>query len=506
MLRSFKLSPVLLLLSAYAVFMVSTNHRLTMLDDEGTIVATANVPTAERLQTFIRGTGQHLHPPLTDILLHGWLTLTHHSFALLRVPAILLYIAGLLLTAKCGQLLGNRRTYWAVLLFGTLWPFGYFYARITGWYCFSFLLIAAVTYCYFLLLEKTSVRRWILFALIAILLVWSNYFGLIVFLLLLADLLLYRRAFASAHVRDLLVTTGVILLSFLPLLHDLLAGTRNADSIAATTWAAAVVKVCYMLFAMLASVAVAPWFLLWSLPAIAASLILYILLLSHQMSRRFAIYFVLLILSLSATHTLDLKRLLFVSPWLLLSVALCISTGARWQARTATSALVVVFLIGWLAIADGKHRAASNFYEPWQSVAISTADQARGRSAIVSDSMSYFFYLNYQLGVDDVAFNGSYAGADTYQQHGFNVYRSSLPVNVQPSRFSRITTVRGIGVPTDMARMAGTMQQLEQTCRHVGSQRSTPDPSAVYKREINPKAPSVAYRVMIDHFDCDNSR
>ncbi len=217
-----RLRPPLLciLLALYAGFMISTNHRLTILDDESTIIVTARAPTLQRLALFVRGDGQHLHPPLTDILLHEWLQITNYSFAWLRVSAILVYIAGLVILAKSGEILGNTRTLWAVLLTGIFWPFGYFYARITGWYCFSFFLIASATCVYLKLLQRSTPLRWCCFATIAIFLIWSNYFGLFVLLILLGDLLLFSRGYAKKHAGAVALTLLAILASFLPLVHS----------------------------------------------------------------------------------------------------------------------------------------------------------------------------------------------------------------------------------------------------------------------------------------------
>jgi hypothetical protein len=499
-LRS-RFAPVFLLLSLYTAFMISTNHRLTILDDEGLIITTANIPTLVRLRSFIHGHGQHLHPPLTDSLLHWWLILTHHSFTWLRIPSILVYVAGLLVLAQCGRLLGNSRTYWAVLLFGTLWPFGYFYARITGWYSLSFLLIACVTYCYFLLLQHSSNGRWVSFGIAAILLVWSNYFGVTVLLLLLADLLIRHRLFVKPHRVQLCLTLSAVLLCFAPLLGDLRMSRHATDPLAAPTWLAAIEKIGFMLFALLSSVAVAPWFLAWSVPALVATVVLYVLLLAQTGSRPFALYFFLLILGLSASHTLDLKRLLFITPWLMLSIALCCSTGTK-AARTAVAAIAVVFTIGWIGIANGRHRATSNFYEPWRAVATSVAAKTTPRDAIISDSISFFFQLDYALGLNDVESTGTYLGQDAYLRRGLSVFRDGLPDDVDPTSFLRITTIRGAGIARDTEAMARTMAQLQQSCRLVGAERYVPDPAAGYKQEVNPRAPSTPFRIEVDDFDC----
>ena len=487
------------LLALYASFMVATNKRLTILDDEGTIISTANTPTGARLDRFIHGQGQHLHPPLTDILLHWWLGLTQHSFAWLRVSAILTYIAGLLILARCGQLLGNTRTAWAVLLIGMLWPFGYFYARITGWYCFSFFLISALSYCYYRLLETGASSYWTLFTATAILLVWSNYFGLAVLLLLLADLLLFRRDFAKRHTLALLISACAIALSFAPLIHAFLADTHNSATGPTLSWLAATAKFGYMAFALLASVAVAPWYLPWSIPLALAGMLLLAVMVLQKSSRRFTFYFAALLLGLAMTGLIDLKRLLFITPWLLLAVALSCTTGNGLKAKTAIGSIILAFSIGWFAIATGRHPAISNFYEPWQSVADQSAAQG---DVIVSDSYSFLFYLDRALGLDDIPANGSYLGAGAYQQKGRQVYYGAYPSGQTITSFPNVTVVRGAAIPPMVALTDQTVQELTTACRLVDSQRYVRDPTFAYRRKLSPNFADLEYRISVDRFSC----
>ena len=506
MLQRLRLPLLCVLLALYAAFMISTNHRLTMLDDESTIIVTAHAPTLQRLALFVHGDGQHLHPPLTDILLHEWLQLTNYSFAWLRVSAILLYIAGLVMLAKAGEILGNTRTFWAVLLAGVLWPFGYFYARITGWYCFSFLLMACATYVYLKLLHRSTPLRWTGFATIAILLVWSNYFGLFILTILLADLLLFSRRYARQHAIAIMVTLAAILVSFLPLIHSLTTSTGNAQAVPSLPWITDLLQLGYMLFALLASVAVAPWFFLWSVPALLAAACVYLFLLIQPASRKYALYFLLLILALQGTHTLDLKRLLFVSPWLILAIALSCTTGLRHWKQASVSALAFVFSIGWIGIISGKHPATTNFYEPWQSVATRAFKEAQQGDAIVSDSGVFFFYLDQLAGLDRVSSNNVYLGRSAYESRGLHVFEDGFPAGTAPTQFSRVIAVRSMAMAYSWETMNHTVETLKQSCRLLHSERMVPDPAAEYRRVLVPYMPAQPTRVAVDTFECSPPR
>ena len=505
MTRSFRWVPVALLLALYATLMVATNHRLTILDDEGTIITVANTSIVKTLQTFLHGTGQHEHPPLSDLILHGWLVLTHHSFAWLRIFANLFYITGLLVLAKCGEVVGNRTTAWTILLFGTAWPFGYFYARITGWYCFCFLLVSLLLYCYFSLLQQTSWPRWAAFALVAVLLIWSNYYGIAILLLLLADMLILHTPFARKQLRPLLVVCVVLVLSFLPLLPALLYDAGGTVKPASTTFTAAFAKICFMLFALIASVSVAPWFLLWSIPAGIAVAGLFITMLSIKSSRPAAIHFLLLIVGLAITSHLDLKRLLFLTPWLMLSVALCISRASGLKAQIPLAATALAFAIGWLGIATGLHPATSNFYEPWRAVAETTSHEARQGEIIISDSTTYFFYLNQVLGLNNVPAAGPYLGEALYKSRGLSVYRDAYPAGTRLASMPGLVVVRGAGVTADTQSLNATLAELRRRCTPVSLVRSTPDPGAGYKQMLDPAAPLVQFRVTLEKFDCSRA-
>src|SRR5262245_44229174 len=67
-----------LLLVVYGGFLVATESRLTVFEDEASIIFLAASQTpGQTIGTFLRGSGQHEHPPLYDLLLHVWLQVTN---------------------------------------------------------------------------------------------------------------------------------------------------------------------------------------------------------------------------------------------------------------------------------------------------------------------------------------------------------------------------------------------------------------------------------------------
>ncbi len=109
----------------------------------------AGKPVYETAQLFLRGAGEHEHPPLYDIILHGWLHLTAGNEHLLRIPAILFYALGAWTIASVARRLGGLQSQLWVLILITIWPFGFHFGRLATWYSFCFLLVSLVTLSYF---------------------------------------------------------------------------------------------------------------------------------------------------------------------------------------------------------------------------------------------------------------------------------------------------------------------------------------------------------------------
>lgn len=80
-------------------------------------------------------------------------------------------------------------------------PFAFQYGRITGWYCFCMFLAAWLTWAYLRILDDRDRWSWVYFGIAALLMVWSNYFGVVLLLLFLADLAIFHRKLATKHLR-----------------------------------------------------------------------------------------------------------------------------------------------------------------------------------------------------------------------------------------------------------------------------------------------------------------
>jgi hypothetical protein len=133
---------------ALGAIMMSSNPWFTPVDDEIAIIDVAARPAWATMKQFLSGGGQHEHPPLSDLLLHGWLWLTNGNIHLLRLPSVIFYLLGAwFLVQATPRMAGDRaRNYTLILL--RLRPFGFHLGRLAGWYSFTFLLISLLTLVY----------------------------------------------------------------------------------------------------------------------------------------------------------------------------------------------------------------------------------------------------------------------------------------------------------------------------------------------------------------------
>ena len=494
-----------LLVALAAVALIATNSRFTILDDESTIVAVAGHPLLPTLRLFLQGGSNNEHPPFSDMVLHLWLLATRFSLPLLRVFANLFYLAGSVFLALAAQRAGGKRAYWAALLLTLVWPFSFQYGRITGWYCFCWFLIALLTWIYLRILAGGGGGDWTAFGIIAAILVWSNYFGVAVLLLLLADLLVAHLELASRRIRPLMAVIVAVAAIYLPLLKVTLQKAAEQAAPVALHLALKnmVAQAGYALFSIFASSAVAPWYLPLSVPAFLATAVLLISI-WRSAERRWLVYWVLAIVILGLSGYMNIKRMVFLLPWLFLAMALAAANENFQRAAPALTACVVLVVVGWAGILSGRHYSTTNLYEPWEQVARTVALDARNGAAILSENPPFFFYLNYQLGLekDTQAAQWAYLGEHVYSSHGYKVLSpEELPQSSESWR-GKVVLVNGSAPMKDVQAIEALDSQLRSRCAVLGEYRAAPDPAATLKRRFATDAAALTYRTDVVWFDC----
>lgn len=489
----------------YLCVMVLTNHLYTILDDESTIISVAGHPVLPTLRLFLLGVGQHEHPPLSDLLLHGWLIATQFSFFGLRIFANIFYISAILLVALSGKRLGGTYTYWAAIAVGILWPFAFQYGRITGWYCPSMFLISLETWFYIDIVKRENRSSWIGFAVVGILLVWSNYFGIVILSLFLVDFLLFHRDLVSKRCWALALSISAIVLSFLPLLRIAYAKLGNPVSTPAANFSlkGLVASAGYPTFAIFGSAAVAPWYIPLSVPvglAVAALLVC----LWFSPGRKWFVYFSLSMIALQLSGHMNVKRVLFLLPWMFLAISLSVTQRASRFPRVAIAAVVVMIGAGWVGILSGGHYATTNLYEPWGYVAEAVAKDVRSGATVVSENYSFFFYLNYQLGLeaDTQEAQGPFLGETQYKNHGYKVMGPDQWQVLGKSLKGRVVVVNGSAQTEQVMWINSLNRQLSQRCTTSGEYRAALDPALGFKREYAKGVAALPYRTDVIWYNC----
>ncbi len=493
-----------LVLAIAAAAMIASNSHFTILDDESTIVTVAGHPVLPTMELFLLGGDQHEHPPLSDVALHLWLIATNYSFSMLRVFANLFYLAGAVVLALAARKAAGMSAYWACLLLALLWPFSFQYGRITGWYAVSWFLIALLTWIYLKILDSGGSGAWTAFGMVSVLFVWTNYFSAAILLLLLADLVLFHRELARKRIRSFTVVIGVVALSFLPLLRmAALEVTANVTSMAShPTLKSAIATLGYPLFSAFASTAVAPWYLPLSIPAFLAAAVLLVSAWGGA-GRRWLVYWALAMILLGLSVHLDVKRVLFLLPWLLLAMALAIAGGGERWAKPAFASCVALVLVGWAGIISGRHYSTTNLYEPWQKVADTVAADARSGATILSDNSPFFFYLNYRLGLEKESQTATdaYLGQHVYRSHGYNVFFTQ-DLSQWPNPHGKVVLVIGSAPIELVQNIEAADEQLRSRCAVVGEYRAAPDPSLALKEKYAGSVPALAFRTDVIWFNC----
>jgi hypothetical protein len=493
------LAAVLLLGAA----MVATDSYFTFIDDEATILMTANKPVRETLKVFLTRGGEHEHPPLADILFHFWLPVGRTNPHWLRLPSIVIYLVGLLtLTATAWKLAGKTA---AAALMGMvlLWPFGFHFGRLAGWYSLAFLLVSLLTLSYLRVVQQPTMRAWFLFAVPAVLLVYTNYFGLAVTGCLALDYVLRQRRGDLPSLKALTIFLLAVFLLFTPLLRIFLAELQRYPDI---RWALAskVYYGAYNFYCLFVSESVAPWCWPLSVPLSLAILLacgLSFVLVAKEV-RYFLAYFVLLYSVMTVLGIDNTKRLLFISPWLLLGIACALANPGRNRSRwLLVTCLGVIAAAGWFGILTRRYYASPHFFEPWPQVADLAARAMQEGSIVVANHPVFLFYLDYSLARADRSYlPAAREGPPAWPQHPRLYVVGDWRTRGHPTR-STVLFVRGRS-NAYLNDTVAAQSWLDDHCSRQEETRLVPDPGYLLRSRYVPGGNIDAYRIYIARYRC----
>ncbi|HUJ40890.1 MAG TPA: hypothetical protein VLW54_10110 [Candidatus Acidoferrales bacterium] len=493
-------------LLALGMAMLFTNRWFNFMDDEIAIIQDATVPVQQTVHAFVEGNGLHRHPPLYDLILAGWMRASGARVSLLRVPAIAFYLLGLWFVIQAADLLGGAAASRAALWIGAIFPYGFHFGRVAGWYSFSFFTLALVTWAYLWLEQKPGWGRCALLVVACELAIYANYFLAVLIGLLALDYWLKNRGNGKRLAAGGIAVI-VILLGSWPLLHALTFRVAADRAILKPAYSlvATVLFGGYNVYTLFVSESVAPWFWYFSVPALAAIGLCMFCLLRYgpAPARRLFIGFSVCIVAMTALNLINTKRLLFLSPWLLIAVAAMSVDLPRPDLRKSVAlALGVVAVIGWFGILSRHYYAAPRFIEPWQPVARRAADEARKGAVVIGNNPSFFFYLTQALGSSAGAGTSHFVGTDPAFLRQAGLFDTNQWVEDGKVFAPTTVLVKGATDESLWGSTAAAELVLDRACHLESVERELPDSGYALKQRWFATAEQPAWRIEVRTYRC----
>jgi hypothetical protein len=484
--------------------LVVTNRWFPFIDDECAIIDRAAQPVSSTLQLFLRGIGQHEHPPLYDLILHGWIRLTGGEMHLLRVPSILFYALGAIVLAEAAKCLAGKQSQMWVLLLVALWPYGFHFGRPAAWYSFSFFLVSLLTLGYFKYVESRTWLSWACFFVLALALVYANYFGWAILGCLALDFIIRMRKSGQDWARPLLGTAVLLAVSYLPIFAAFLREVHHGVRLSSFGIATALNGI-FDLYCAFVSESVAPWF--WVpgvLAGIAVALCLIIVFLkSPAPARRFLTYFLALLAAMTFLGIAETKRVMLIGAWLILPIGVTLGALNRQTARRALlAALALIACIGWYGIFARDLYAAPRWVEPWEKLGLEAAGVARSGGVVIGNNPSFFFYLTYFLPRESSEPKEGFGGLLPDSVRRTNVYAPEQWIEAHHPTGPTTLLVKGLHYGTPDSSTNETQLWLDHYCSLLSDRQMVHDLGVSWKRRYAPGTGQLAWRIEVRKYSC----
>jgi hypothetical protein len=355
-------------------------------------------------------------------------------------------------------------------------------------------------------LSSPTAKNWVWFLASSLALVYSNYFGWVVLACLAFDYILRNLKDWRSRVRPLLLTGIILFAAYLPLLRPLLRETHlgiRSHGVGLATVASGV----YNIYCTFVSESVAPWFWYLGVPAgIAIAVFLFTLLLRAPNSvKAFFLYFLGIFIVMSILGILIPKRILFISPWLILATGVTLgSISSRLSRGILVTALAVTASIGWYGIFSRRLYAAPHWIEPWESVALQSADVVRNHGIVIGANNSFFYYLTYLFPKDSYLSSrgGDFAGLLPNSVRIAGIYNPQQWKDANRPTASTIMLVTGAHFDQPGFSTEETERRLDEHCKLIQFERTVHDDGIQWKQRFAPQLGQPEWRIEVKKYEC----
>jgi len=366
---------------------------MTFCEDEANGFYLCKLPLEQVLAML--GGGYHEDPPLSDVVLHGWVSVVGFRPWLLRGLPLAFWLAALPGLFLCGRRLFGPPGGWLTLLALAMMPYHWTMPGVFRWYSL-YACLAAWNFWFFLGMDERSPWRMAGYVATGAALWYTNYSAPILFFahLLVA---LGRGESRWSLVRRLVVcwiAVGVLYLPWLPTFLGQLG--RSARPLSASYTAVS-------LWVLWAGELQSPLSIAAVVPAVAAGLLFLVLAAAHVRHGWMPLGVVGIVLAgLLASGAIGPKRLLIVSPFLALGLAAVLAGRSQRRplalARTGLVAALLAMCAGsWVNLVRGSDWVAYRWLDPCDEV-VRQIEPHRPGTLILSNSNPIFFYLEDEYG------------------------------------------------------------------------------------------------------------
>lgn len=302
-----------------------------------------------------------------------------------------------------------------------------------------------------------------------------------------------------------MIAGGVLAILYIPLfaafLKEVHYGVRSHSGAFGT-----LLLGIYNLYCIFVSESVAPWVWVLGIPASTAIFVCVVLLAWRCPSpaRNYFFYFLGLLAAMTVLGIVISKRLLLISPWLILPAGVALaSMEGKVARRTLMAALALIFGIGWYGIVNRNFYAAPHWVEPWPAVADRAANVVRNGGVVIGNNPSLFFHLTYLLPMENVtAQNFRFAGLLPNSVRTKNVYDPQRWLRADQPTGNTTLLIKGLHYGTSNAPTETAEQWLETHCAPGGVERFVHDSGALWKQRFVPGVEQPEWRVEVRAYNC----